>query len=115
MRVQQEKLDHDYEYNHKLHQVLRFTTTGPSFIHVPRYQLRTGDLVLCDESINLDCVPISGELVALHRNGDRDFTRTLEQKNLASILKHKMVKMFGSSITPNPILPPITKKWTYMQ
>ncbi|HHT0592418.1 TPA: cation-transporting P-type ATPase [Legionella anisa] len=87
MRVQQEKLDHDYEYNHKLHQVLRFTTTGTSFIQVPRYRLRTGDLVLCDESINFDCVPISGELVALQRNGDCNFTQTLEQKKFGVNLK----------------------------
>lgn len=87
MRIQQEKLDHDYEYNHKLHQVLRFTTTGPLFVLVPRYQLRTGDLVLCDERINLDCVPISGELIALQRNIDGDFTQTLEQKKFSVNLK----------------------------
>lgn len=110
MRVQQEKLDHDYEYNHKVHKVLRCTTSGPKFVQIPRYQLRTGDLVLCDESINLDCVPISGELIALQRNLEGNFTQTLERKNLVSILKLKMVKMFGLNIIPNLILRQITKK-----
>lgn len=87
MRVQQEKLDHDYEYNHKLHQVLRFTTTRPLFVHVPRYQLRTGDLVLCNESVNLDCVPISGELIALQRNEESDFTQIPERKKFSVNLK----------------------------
>ena len=48
MRIQQEKLEHDYEYNHRVHQVLRFTAHGATFISVPRYQLRTGDLVYCE-------------------------------------------------------------------
>ncbi|KTD44325.1 HAD family hydrolase [Legionella parisiensis] len=87
MRVQQEKLDHDYEYNHQLHQVLRFTAQGSKFFHLPRYQLRTGDLVLCDVSINFDCVPISGELIALQRNVDSDFTQTLERKKFSVNLK----------------------------
>lgn len=87
MRVQQEKLDHDYEYNHKVHKVLRCTTSGPKFVQIPRYQLRTGDLVLCDESINLDCVPISGELIALQRNLEGNFTQTLERKKFSVNLK----------------------------
>ncbi|QMT59086.1 cation-transporting P-type ATPase [Legionella sp. PC997] len=87
MRLQQEKLDHDYEYNHKLHRVLRFTASGSKFVEIPRYQLRTGDLVLCDERINLDCVPISGELIALQRNLEGDFTKTLERKKFSVNLK----------------------------
>lgn len=83
MRIQQQKLEHDYEYNHKLHQVLRFTADGPMFISIPRYQLRTGDLVYCDSSIDLACVPVSGELVALRRDLKGEFTQTLEQKKLA--------------------------------
>lgn len=87
MRVQQEKLDHDYEYNHKLHKVLKFTANGPIIKDVPRYKLRTGDLVLCDESINLDCVPLSGELVALQRNVENEWTQTLERKKFSVNLK----------------------------
>lgn len=87
MRVQQEKLDHDYEYNHKLHQVLRFTSNGPMFVSVPRYQLRTGDLVYCDSSIDLACVPVSGELLALKRDEKGNFTQVLEEKNFSVNLK----------------------------
>lgn len=87
MRVQQEKLDHDYEYNHKVHRVLKFTANGPMLVSVPRYRLRTGDLVLCDESITLDCVPISGELVALQRNVEGQWTPTLERKKFSVNLK----------------------------
>lgn len=53
------------------------------FISIPRYQLRTGDLVYCDSSIDLACVPVSGELLALRRDLKGEFTQTLEQKNLA--------------------------------
>ncbi|WP_010652585.1 HAD family hydrolase [Fluoribacter dumoffii] len=87
MRIQQEKLNHDYEYNHQLHQVLRFTPKGPTFVSVPRYQLRTGDLVLCDQSINLECVPIAGELVALERNLKGEWTSLLERKKFSVNLK----------------------------
>ncbi|KGP62839.1 calcium ABC transporter ATPase [Legionella norrlandica] len=87
MRIQQEKLEHDYEYNHKTHQVLRFTSNGSIFISVPRYQLRTGDLVYCDESIDLGCVPVSGELVALQRDLQGHFTQILERKKFSVNLK----------------------------
>lgn len=87
MGVQQEKLDHDYEYNHKLHQVLRFTSNGPMFVSVPRYQLRTGDLVYCDSSIDLACVPVSGELVALKQDEKNNFTQELEKKKFSVNLK----------------------------
>ncbi|TIF97542.1 hypothetical protein DI099_02660 [Legionella pneumophila] len=87
MRIQQQKLEHDYEYNHKLHQVLRFTADGPMFISIPRYQLRTGDLVYCDSSIDLACVPVSGELLALRRDLKGEFTQTLEQKKFSVNLK----------------------------
>lgn len=87
MRLQQEKLEHDYEYNHKLHQVLRFTTDGAKFVSIPRYRLRTGDLVYCDSSIDLASVPVSGELVALQRDLKGRFTQTLEQKKFSVNLK----------------------------
>ena len=80
MGIQQEKLEHDYKYNHQEHQVLRFTENRPIFVSVPRYQLRTGDLVYCDTSIDLACVPISGELLALKRDSNDNFTQALEQK-----------------------------------
>ncbi|KTD60582.1 calcium-transporting ATPase [Legionella sainthelensi] len=87
MSVQQEKLDHDYEYNHKLHQVLKFTSNGSMFVSVPRYQLRTGDLVYCDNSIDLACVPVSGELVALKQDGKGNFTQVVEEKKFSVNLK----------------------------
>ncbi len=87
MRLQQEKLDYDYEYNHKMHQVLRITEDGTYFISVPRYQLRSGDLVYCDGSIDLDSVPVSGELVALKRDVKRNFTQTVEQQKFSVNLK----------------------------
>lgn len=87
MRLQQEKLEHDYEYNHKLHQVLRFTADGATLVSIPRYRLRTGDLVYCDSSIDLACVPVSGELVALQRDLKGRFTQTLEQKKFSVNLK----------------------------
>lgn len=87
MRIQQEKLEYDYEYNHKLHQVLRFTPDGAVFVSIPRYRLRSGDLVYCDKSIDLDCVPISGELIALQRNLQGNFTQNPEQKKFSVNLK----------------------------
>lgn len=87
MRIQQEKLEHDYEYNHKLHQVLRVTAKGTQLVLVPRYQLRTDDLVYCDERIDLASVPVSGELVSLNRDEQGNFTQTLEQKKFSVNLK----------------------------
>lgn len=57
------------------------------FISIPRYQLRTGDLVYCDSSIDLACVPVSGELLALRRDLKGEFTQTLEQKKFSVNLK----------------------------
>ncbi|RUR08351.1 HAD family hydrolase [Legionella sp. km772] len=87
MRLQQEKLDYDYDYNHKIHQVLRVTDVGCYFLGVPRYQLRTGDLVYCDESIDLDAVPVSGELIALRRDSKDHFTQNVEQQKFSVNLK----------------------------
>ncbi|KTD56815.1 calcium-transporting ATPase [Legionella santicrucis] len=87
MSVQQEKIEHDYEYNHKLHQVLRFTSNGPMFVSIPRYQLRTGDLVYCDSSIDFACVPVSGELLALKRDEKGNFIQVLEEKKFSVNLK----------------------------
>jgi soluble P-type ATPase len=87
MRLQQEKLVHDYKYNNIKHRVLRLTPDGPIWQDIPRYQLRTGDLVHCDASIDLDCVPLSGELIALQRNVGSEFTETVEQKRFSVNLK----------------------------
>lgn len=87
LRIQQDKLRHDDEYNHKIHRVLRFTEKGSMFINVPRYQLQTGDLVYCDKSIDFACVPLSGELVALKRDTKGQFVSILEQRKFSVNLK----------------------------
>lgn len=87
MQTQQEKLRRDYEYNNTLHQVLRFTPDGPVFIATPRYQLRHGDLVLCDDSIDLSSVPVSGEIITLQRDEKGRFTEKTEQQKFSVNLK----------------------------
>ena len=87
MRAQQDKLDRDYVYNHTVHQVLRFTPNGPIFVDIPRYQLRRGDLVFCNQSIDLSSVPVSGELVALKRNELGAFVDELEQRKFSVNLR----------------------------
>ncbi|KTD57580.1 HAD family hydrolase [Legionella shakespearei] len=87
MQAQQEKLRQDYEYNNTCHQVLRFTPEGPVFIAIPRYQLRTGDLVLCDDSIDLSSVPVSGEIIALQRDEKGHYIEKTEQQKFSVNLK----------------------------
>ena len=87
LRIEQEKLQHDYEHNHTLHQVLRFTPQGASFVSVPRYQLRRGDLVYCDASIDLSSLPVSGEIIALQRDEKGRFLERLEEKKYSVNLK----------------------------
>ncbi|WP_298623845.1 HAD family hydrolase [uncultured Legionella sp.] len=84
---QQDKLKNDYEYNNTLHKVLRFTSEGAVFVDIPRYRLRTGDLVHCDDSLDLTSVPLSGELVALERNSEGQFLNSLVQRKFSVNLK----------------------------
>ncbi len=84
---QQEKLKKDYEYNNTLHRVVRFTADGAEFIEVPRYRLRTGDLVHCDERVDLSSVPLSGELIALERNEQGRFFQQTTQRKFSVNLK----------------------------
>ncbi|KTD78796.1 HAD family hydrolase [Legionella waltersii] len=87
MVAQQKKLAHDYEYNHIEHRVLRWTSDGAELFSKPRYQLRTGDLVLCDESIDLSCVPLSGELIAFKKDTNDTFTQEVELQQVSVNLK----------------------------
>lgn len=84
---QQEKLKRDYEYNNTVHKVLRFTAEGAVFVETPRYRLRTGDLVYCDDSVDLSSVPLSGELVALERNLEGHFLKNPVQRKFSVNLK----------------------------
>lgn len=84
---QQEKLKRDYEYNNTMHRVLRFTPQGSVFVSIPRYRLRTGDLVYCDDSVDLSSVPLSGELVALQKSEDGQFLKNPEQRKFSVNLK----------------------------
>lgn len=68
MIAQQERIDKDYQFNNTPQSVLKFTIYGPQLMDVPRYQLRTGDLVLCDEKFDTTSSPVSGEVVALSYN-----------------------------------------------
>lgn len=81
------KIEHDYTFNHITHRVLRFTSAGPQFSDVPRYLLRTGDLVLCDASIDLASVPLSGEIIALKRDEKGIPTQIPEQLKYSANLK----------------------------
>lgn len=85
--AQQEKLQRDSEYNFTLHKVLRFSSQGAVFADIPRYKLRTGDLVFCDKSIDLSSVPVSGELIALERGTDGQFLEKPEQRKFSVNLK----------------------------
>jgi hypothetical protein len=87
MRMQQEKIARDTAYNGTLHQVLRFTPKGGQLIALPRYQLRTGDLVKCDVSIDYSSVPVSGELIALKRDAQGDYLHEAEQRKFSVNLK----------------------------
>ncbi|MBL7527341.1 HAD family hydrolase [Legionella bononiensis] len=84
---QQKKLKQDYDYNNTLHKVLRFTPQGSVFVEIPRYRLRTGDLVYCDERVDLSSVPLSGELIALQRNKEGQFIDSPEQRKFSVNLR----------------------------
>lgn len=85
--IQQAKIQHDYEYNHKYYQVLKFTADGTHWASIPGYQLRTGDLVFCNAAIDLSSVTVSGELVALKKGERGQFLAVLEQKKFGVNLK----------------------------
>lgn len=85
--AQQAMIQDDYEYNHKEYQVLKFTPQGAHLVTVLGYQLRTGDLVFCNEAIDLASVKISGELVALKQGEQGEFIEALEQQKFSVNLK----------------------------
>lgn len=85
--AQQEKLERDYVYNTTLHKIARFTGDDIEFLDVPRYQLRNGDLVYCDNNHSSFTASISGELIALQQDKNGKFKRTLEQKKFSVNLK----------------------------
>jgi P-type Ca2+ transporter type 2C len=84
---QQEKIESDYLYNTTTERVLEFTANGPEFFDVPRYRLKNGDLVHCDKHFDFSSVPVSGEVVALARNSQGEFTDSLEQDKFSVNLK----------------------------
>ncbi len=85
--IQQAKIQRDYACNHKKYQVLKFTPSGSHFVTIPGYQLRTGDLVFCNENIDLSSITISGELIALKRNEQKQFIDEFEQQKFSVNLK----------------------------
>ncbi|MFJ1269059.1 cation-transporting P-type ATPase [Legionella lytica] len=85
--AQQAMIQDDYEYNHKEYQVLKFTPQGAHFITVLGYLLRTGDLVFCNEAVDLASVKISGELIALKQGEQGQFLEELEQQKFSVNLK----------------------------
>lgn len=85
--VQQAKIQRDYEHNHKQYQVLTFSPGGAHFDTKLGYQLRTGDLVFCNQAIDLSSIAISGELIALKRNKQRQFIEEFEQQKFSVNLK----------------------------
>lgn len=85
--VQKAKIQRDYEHNHKQYQVLKLTDNGSHFVTTLGYQLRTGDLVFCNEAIDLLSISISGELIALKRNEQEQFIEEFEQQKFSVNLK----------------------------
>lgn len=85
--AQQAMIQEDYEYNHKEYQVLKFTPQGAYLVTVPGYQLRTGELVFCNEAVDLGSIKISGELVALKQAEQGQFIEELEQQKFSVNLK----------------------------
>lgn len=85
--AQQAMIQDDYEYNHKEYQVLKFTPQGAHFVTVLGYLLRTGDLVFCNEAVDLASVKISGELVALKQGEQGQFLKELGQQKFSVNLK----------------------------
>lgn len=84
---QQERIDHDFKHNTTKQRVLRLTKNGPVFFSVPRYQLRNGDLVLCNNEMDLSSLPISGEVVALEQDPER-----------LDLLPHAVTKKIGTNL-----------------
>lgn len=85
--AQQQKLNTDFDNNQTTHQVLRFTPEGAFFVAIQRYQLRTGDLVHCDASIDLASVPLSGEILALQRDEQGRFLQEIQSEKFSVNLK----------------------------
>lgn len=85
--AQQEKIEQDRKHNIALHTVLRTTDKGTIFVSIPRYQLRKGDLVWCNQQINLESFPLSGEIFFLKKDEQGQYTTNIEQKKFSINLK----------------------------
>lgn len=79
---QKEKLDHDYKNNTAEQLVIKFDKQGKAILSkVKRHQLRTGDLVSCDDNFDLGSSPVSGEIVKLADEPEQKFSVNLKAQN----------------------------------
>jgi Ca2+-transporting ATPase len=87
--AQREKTDKDFRHNTAKEQVLRFVGDEPTFSLVPRHQLRTTDLVWCNEAFDISSVPVSGEMIALEQDSQGTFRpRPILQKFSVNLKSH---------------------------
>jgi Ca2+-transporting ATPase len=85
--AQREKIDIDFRHNTAEEQVLRFSGDEPTLSLVPRHQLRTHDLIWCNEAFDLLSVPVSGEMIALAQDSRGVFKPTPILKKFSVNLK----------------------------
>ncbi len=82
-----EKIQNDYEFNTAMERLLKFTDNGiGEDYYKPRYQLRNGELVFCDEKY-FPSMPVSGEIVAYKLDSSGRLIKQLESKKFSVNLK----------------------------
>ncbi|OGT45310.1 MAG: hypothetical protein A3E83_08585 [Gammaproteobacteria bacterium RIFCSPHIGHO2_12_FULL_41_20] len=108
--VQRKKVAADYQHNTAKQKVLRFTDHGPQFVYLERYQLRSGDLVACDENFDMDSVPVSGELVAFAANSDSQLTASLRPARVSINLRAHNGEDVWIEYTTSAVLPDLNKR-----
>ena len=79
---QKEKLEHDYTNNTSEQLVIKFDKKGKAtLLKMKRHELRTGDLVSCDDNFDLNSSPVSGEIVKLAEETGQKFSVNLKAQN----------------------------------
>lgn len=76
---QLKRIEYDFKYNTTKEKVLRFIDNKPQFSMVNRYELKTGDMIQCDERFAKSS-PLCGELIALQRDGKGELTQQLASR-----------------------------------
>jgi len=86
---QQKRIKQDFTFNTTKQTVYRFNDGKAAQTKVANADLKTNDLVHCDESFDVTSAPISGELIALQTDDKEQFTPLQTEQDYTINLKAK--------------------------